>query len=281
MVIAFGVLIGLALGLTGSGGSIFAVPLLIYGLDVAPKNAIVISLTAVALTAAAGAIEGWYTRLVELRAALIFAAAGVMGAPIGVRLGGRSNDSVILVSFALLMLAVAAYMWLKATHMPLLTNVVRARYSGVGAHDAAAICRYMRDGKIRLNAPCGAALLGVGLLVGMMSGFFGVGGGFLIVPALMLITEMGIHRAVATSLVIIALIGLAGVASAAISGREIGWGLAGLFLIGGVFGMGLGRALASHLAGPTLQKLLAIAMVLLATFILIHSLDLLPQGVIL
>lgn len=281
MTIAFGVIMGLTLGLTGSGGSIFAVPLLIYGLDVAPKSAITISLAAVALTAAVGAVEGWYTRLVELRAALIFAAAGVAGAPIGVKFGGLVNSSAILVLFALLMLLVAAHMWFRATRRPLLAKVVRVRYSKGGASDAAAICRYMHDGRIRLNAPCGAALLGIGLLVGIMSGFFGVGGGFLIVPALMLITEMGIHRAVATSLVVITLVGLAGVASATGSGREIDWSLAGLFLIGGVFGMGLGRALASHLAGPALQKLLAVAMVLLAAFILIQNLGLLPQGGIL
>lgn len=278
MSVVFGVLVGLALGLTGGGGSIFAVPLLIYGLDVAPKSAIAISLATVALTAAVGALEGWHTRLVELRPALIFAAAGIIGAPGGVLLGGLIDDSVLLVAFAGLMLAVAVHMWFKATRTPLLANVVRARYGRDGMDEARAICRYMQDGQIRLNAPCGAALLGIGLVVGVLSGLFGVGGGFLIVPALMLITEMGIHRAVATSLVVIALVGLAGAASAASAGREITWGLTGLFLLGGILGMGLGRVLAQRLAGPALQKLFAAAMVLLAVFILIHSLDLLPQG---
>ena len=121
-------------------------------------------------------------------------------------------------------------------------------------------------------APCSAALAGVGLVVGVLSGFFGVGGGFLIVPALILITEMGIHRAVATSLLVITLIGLSGLGSAAVSGREVDWALTGLFVIGGVLGMFSGRVLARYLAGATLQFVFAVAMLATAAFIVVERL---------
>ena len=94
----------------------------------------------------------------------------------------------------------------------------------------------------------------------------------LIVPALILITEMGIHRAVATSLLVITLIGLSGLGSAAVSGREIDWALTGLFVIGGVLGMFSGRVLARYLAGATLQFVFAVAMLATAAFIVVERL---------
>jgi len=265
--ILFGVLVGLALGLTGGGGSIFAVPLLIYGLDVAPKSAVAISLGAVAITAAFGAIEGWFRGLVELRAALIFAVAGMAAAPLGVYIGGQVSDSLVVFSFAGLMMAVAIRMALQSRREPGQASVVRSKFADDAVNDPGTVCQYNPDGQLRLNAPCSAALAGVGLLVGVLSGFFGVGGGFLIVPALILITTMGIHRAVATSLLVITLIGLSGLGSAALSGREIDWALTGLFIVGGIGGMFSGRVLARFLAGATLQLVFSIAMICTALFI--------------
>ncbi|WP_123630049.1 sulfite exporter TauE/SafE family protein [Salinisphaera orenii] len=272
MGIVFGIVVGLALGLTGGGGSIFAVPLLIYGLDVAPASAVAISLGAVAITAAFGAAEGLYRGVVELRAALIFAVAGMLAAPLGVYIGGRVSDTLVVLSFAALMAVVAVRMGLKARRRPDESRVVRARLSAEAEGDAGTVCHYSNDGRLRLNAPCSAALAGVGLVVGVLSGFFGVGGGFLIVPALILITEMGIHRAVATSLLVITLIGLSGLGSAAVSGREIDWALTGLFVIGGVLGMFSGRVLARYLAGATLQFVFAVAMLATAAFIVVERL---------
>ena len=133
-------------------------------------------------------------------------------------------------------------------------------------------CRYSRDGRLRLNAPCSAALVVAGLVVGVLSGLFGVGGGFLIVPALMLITEMGIHRAVATSLAVITFIGLSGLGSAVVAGREIDWTLTGLFVLGGVLGMAAGRLLARYLTGATLQSVFALAMAAIAIGMLVQTL---------
>ncbi|MES1955240.1 sulfite exporter TauE/SafE family protein [Salinisphaera hydrothermalis] len=272
MAIIFGVLVGLALGLTGGGGSIFAVPLLIYALHVAPRDAVAISLIAVAVTAAAGAVEGAVRRVIELRAAAIFAAAGVACAPVGVWLGNRVPGEVTVVAFACLMLMVAVRMIIKSYSAPEQASVIRARVADDAAADAATVCRYSADGRLRLTARCSLALLGAGVLVGVLSGFFGVGGGFLIVPALMLITDMGIHRAVSTSLLVIALIGLSGVVSAVFAGRHIEPMLTSLFIIGGIVGMGAGRALAQYLAGRTLQLVFAIGMIVIGTVMLVQRL---------
>jgi len=270
MSIVFGIVVGLSLGLTGGGGSIFAVPLLIYGLGVAPKSAVAISLGAVAITSAFGAAEGGLRRVVEIRAGLIFAVAGMAASPLGVFIGNQVSNSVVLILFAGLMVVVAVRMALKARRQPGEASVVRGRFDREAAQDAGTICHYSTDGRLRLNGPCSAALLGAGVVVGVLSGFFGVGGGFLIVPALMIITEMGIHRAVATSLLVITLIGLSGLGSAVLSGRSIDWALTGLFIVGGVIGMFSGRVFARYLAGPTLQTLFAVAMLGTAAFIVVE-----------
>jgi uncharacterized membrane protein YfcA len=265
----FGMLVGLALGLTGGGGSIFAVPLLIYGMHVAPHAAVIVSLAAVGLTAFGGAVDGARARLVEFRPALIFAAGGVATAPLGVALGEQAPETVIVIGFALLMLLIAAQMWAHAGSRPTEARAVRA---GLGAGDnleAGPVCRYSEDGRMRLTAPCSAALAVGGLLVGVLSGFFGVGGGFLIVPALLLITQIGIHRAVATSLLVIALVGVAGVIASWWQGRAVAWDLAGLFALGGLAGMALGRLLAARLAGPVLQRLFAASMAAVGTLMLL------------
>jgi len=266
----FGVIVGLALGLTGGGGSIFAVPLLIYGLGVAPAAAIAISLIAVAATAATGAVEGMVRGVVELRAALILAVAGMLSAPLGVWLNGMASDQIIVLTFAMLMLVVAVRMLIRARGMPEQARIVRSRIADDALADRGTVCRYARDGRLRLNAPCSAALVVAGLAVGGLSGFFGVGGGFLIVPALVSITEMGIHRAVSTSLLVITLVGVSGVVSTIVAGRSIDWALAGLFIAGGLLGILGGRLLARRLAGATLQTVFAVAMLVIAAFMLLR-----------
>lgn len=267
----FGVLIGLALGLTGGGGSIFAVPLLIYGLDLPAPEAVAVSLGAVALTAAFGAVEAGWRGLIELRAGLIFAVAGVVSAPLGVQLGDRVSDTWIVSLFAAVMVVVAARMFVSARRAGDDTRVVRARPAANAHNDPGTVCHYSRDGRLRLNAPCSAALVAAGLVVGVMSGFFGVGGGFLIVPTLMLITEMGIHRAVSTSLLVITLVGLSGLASAVFAGRDMDWALTALFILGGLIGMAGGRSLSRYLAGPALQFIFALAMIAIAVFMLVKT----------
>lgn len=273
MTIVFGILVGLALGLTGGGGSILAVPLLIYGLGLGTKAAVSTSLAAVAVMAAVGASDAVRAGLVETRVALIFAATGMLAAPVGVIAGDVVSDAVIIIGFSLLMLIVGVRMLTRARSQPEESGVVRGGLlAAAGLAGGGAVCRYREDGVLRLNAPCSAVLAVVGLVVGFLSGFFGVGGGFLIVPALLLITQMSIHRAVATSLLVITLISISGVGAAIVTGRELPWAITGLFVIGGIAGMFLGRRLAARLAGPMLQQLFAVGIIFMGVGMLIAHL---------
>ena len=262
----FGMVVGVSLGLTGGGGSIFAVPLLVFGLAVRPREAVGISLAAVGATALVGGLRRLARGEVEVRTGLLFAAVGMEGAPAGSWLGGRVPEGVLLVLFAALMLAVAVRMWVQASLRPEETRAVRAA-SHAQAGEGGPSCRRDPDGRLYLTSRCFAVLVVAGLASGVLSGLFGVGGGFVIVPALVLVTGMGIHRAVATSLLVIALVSASGVASYVAAGRPLPLGLAGLFLAGGLAGMEAGTLLGRRLGGPGLQKLFASAMVAVAAFI--------------
>jgi uncharacterized membrane protein YfcA len=111
----------------------------------------------------------------------------------------------------------------------------------------------------------------VGLLTGILSGLFGVGGGFIIVPALVLVSGMAMHRAVATSLVVIALVSTSGVLSYLIAGRPLELILTGLFVVGGMVGMTLGTRWSRRLTGPVLQQGFAVVLVVVAAFVITQN----------
>jgi len=243
---------------------VFAIPLLVFGLGMKVHEAVTLSLATVAIVAAIGSISAARRRLVDFRAGGIFALAGIVAAPLGVMLGDRLEETTLLIAFGVLVIAVAASMWLKAGRNAANSRVVRATVYGQHADAAGAICQLNPDSAaLRLTAPCSVVLVLAGLLTGVLSGLFGVGGGFVIVPALTVVTQLSIHRAVATSLLVIALIGGSGVVSGFLAGREIAWLLAGVFLAGGVIGLFAGQRVANRLAGPTLRKTFAVAMVVL------------------
>lgn len=267
LAVACGGIVGIALGLTGGGGSIFAVPLLIYVLGLAPDQAVPISLVAVALTAIVGGVDSIRRRLAVWQPTVIFALGGVIGAPAGVLAARHVPDRMLLAGFALLAVTVGSLMWRAAQTFPAQASAVRARTYATGGGP---VCVLAPDGQLRFSAPCAAVLAVFGLGTGFMSGLFGIGGGFLIVPALVLVTRMGVHRAVATSLLIIAAIGTAGAASALVHG-QLAWHVLVPFAAGGGAAMIAGRMLAERLAGPRLQKGFAIAIVGVGLAMLLDS----------
>ena len=265
----FGLIIGFSLGLTGGGGSIFAVPLLVYGLAMPPHEAVGVSLVAVGTTALGGALIRLRRREVELKAAFLFGSAGIAGAPLGAILGAKLPTTFLLGGFALLMLLVAARMWFQAVRRPADTQQVRAGHAVLDTTSGPA-CRINPAGGLTLTSRCTIVLALSGLFTGFLSGLFGVGGGFLIVPALVLIASLPIQRAVPTSLLIIAIISTAGSASYLLAGRPLAPGVTLLFVLGGLGGMGLGGRLSRRLAGPQLQKLFATMMVSVAVYMLVR-----------
>ena len=205
-----GGLVGLSLGLFGGGGSILAVPLMVYVVGV-PEPHVAIGTSAIAVAANAAINLSNHARggTVIWSCALVFAAAGIIGAFGGSILGKMVDGQKLLALFALIMLVIAMLM-LKT----------RAR---VGASD------------VKMSMANMPAIVGLGLVTGSMSGFFGIGGGFLIVPALMLATGMSIMNAVSSSLVAVTAFGTTTALSYAWSGL-VSWSLAGLFVLGGIAG---------------------------------------------
>lgn len=261
----FGAVIGLSLGLTGGGGAIFAVPLLVYGIGLPAREAVPISLAAVGATSLVGFLHRWRWGDVEIRTGLWFAFAGMLGAPVGTWLAGLLPDAVLLLAFAGLMVFVAIRLWRQAAPTPL-----PAPQCAAAAQDGPA-CQRDATGALRLTSRCAVLLLVVGVLTGVLSGLFGVGGGFVIVPALVLFSGMPIHRAVGTSLLVIALVSVSGVAAQFWAGRALAPVVTVLFVAGGVAGLFAGQRISRRLSGPALQKTFVIAILAVAAFVIVRN----------
>jgi uncharacterized membrane protein YfcA len=223
-----GGVVGVILGLVGGGGSILAVPLLTYVVGVSsPHVAIGTSALAVSASAAGNLVPHWRAGMVKWRCAAVFSLAGVLGALAGAAAAKAIDGRSLLALFGVVMLVVGGLMLRKR--------------------------RSEGDPDVRLTKRSAPVLLpwllGIGFAVGLFSGFFGIGGGFLIVPGLMLATGMPLPMAIGTSLVAVSAFGAATAASYATSGL-IDWPLAGLFILGGVLGglagARLGKRLAEH-----------------------------------
>jgi uncharacterized membrane protein YfcA len=248
--LASGMLVGFSLGLVGGGGSILAVPLMVYVVGV-PDAHVAIGTSAVAVAANAAMNLSNHARGGSVRwsCALVFAGAGVAGAFAGSIAGKMIDGQKLLALFALLMLVIAALM-------------LKTR-SRIGVADA----RMSWD-----NTP---AVVGLGLATGTLAGFFGIGGGFLIVPALMLATGMSIMNAISSSLVAVTAFGLTTAASYAWSGL-ISWQLAGLFVAGGIAGGLIGTRSAQLLAGRrgALNIVFSVVIIAVALYMLARNLSL-------
>lgn len=264
----FGAVVGLSLGLTGGGGAIFAVPLLVYGLGVNAREAVAISLAAVGTTSFVGFLHRWKLGEVELRTGLLFAIAGMVGAPVGTWIASLIPETILLLSFAGLMLIVAGRLWYQASH-PILPGTACSPQEVADGPT----CRRDAAGVLILNSRCAVLLLCVGVLTGVLSGVFGIGGGFVIVPALVLFSGMSIHRAVGTSLMVIAMVSVSGVGSQVWAGRAIDPVVTSLFVAGGIAGLFAGQQIGRRLSGPTLQKVFVVAILSVAIFVIVRNLS--------
>ena len=264
--VVFGAVVGLSLGLTGTGGSIFAVPLLIYGLGVEPRAAIGASLVAIGATALVGFLQRLRAGLVDLRTGLLLAAASMPVVPVGTWLGAKVSEPVLLSLFALLMLVVALRMWRGAAAR----SVDKARLAN--PDEPGSDARQDPQGAPQWSRRSGLLVAAAGLAVGFLTGFFGVGGGLFIVPLLVLAGGMRIERAIGTTLLVMALVSSMGVASLIFSGRTLPWTTVGWFTGGSLLGMAVGSRLAARLSGPTLRRLFAGLVLLVALFVLFRNL---------
>jgi uncharacterized membrane protein YfcA len=247
--LASGALVGLLLAVFGGGGSVLAAPLLLYAVGVRdPHVAISTASAAVAANAAFNLIGHWRGGRVKWPCAITFAVAGLIGSFLGSTLAKMLPGGQLLLAFAVAMAAIA------------LSMLRRPKSEG--------------DPDVHINAILVARLAPLGLLTGFAAGFFGIGGGFLIVPGLMLATGMTMANATASSLVSVTIFGAATSLNYAASGL-VDWRLAGLLLLGGVLGGLAGLGFARRLAARALlaRRMFAGLVLLVAAYVAVRALS--------
>lgn len=265
IIVLLGFTVGVILALTGAGGGILAVPLLVFGAGLSMAEAGPIGLLAVGLAAALGAVMGLKSGTVRYKAATLIAGAGIICSPLGLWLAQRSPNRPLTIAFSFVLLYVAVRVFQRAMN----DGATHPSQENASMSKAPPPCQLDAErGKLRWTAPCARALALSGVVAGTLSGLLGVGGGFVMVPALQRCTNLATQSIVATSLAVIALVSIAGVAASAASGH-LQWAIALPFAAGALGGMIGGRLIAAKLSGPHLQKAFAIvsAMVAVALFI--------------
>lgn len=237
----FAALIGLALGTLGGGGSILTVPVFVYVLGIEPKRAIAMSLPVVGMAAAIGVVSHWRAGNVHLRTATIFGAVAMAGSYAGARASVWFSARAQLLILGTVMLAAALSMFRNAARdEPPTTSE---------------------------GPPHPALLLAVGLGVGLLTGLIGIGGGFLIVPALVILGRVPMKAAVGTSLLVIALNAASGYLGHHGHG-DIPWGFVVRFTAVAIVGILAGSGLVHHIPTRQLKRAFAVLLVIIGVLVL-------------
>ena len=243
--LALGLVIGLAVGTLGGGGSVLAVPVFVYVLGQGPHEATTASLVVVTAGALAGGIRHHRAGRVCWRHAALFTAAAVPGIAAGTLAASAVRGTVLLGLFALLMLGAAVGIWRRAS----------ARDGGA---EACPPIRVERD-------------LAAGILIGFATGFFGVGGGFLVVPTLAMALAFSLRPAVGTSLVIVTLTSLFGLAAHLLDGRSIDLGVTLAMALACAFGAAAGAGWTERLPARELRRGFAALVAGVAVYLLVST----------
>lgn len=256
-----GFLIGLSLGALGGGGSILAVPVLVYVAGQDAKAATATSLVLVTMTSIVGLLPHHHAGRVRIAPGALFGAAGVGGAIVGSKLNEQADPDVLLLLFAGVMLAAAAGMWRSA-------NRRRAQLATRSAGAAAATAPVVTT--VHLDVATVAKVLAAGTAVGLLTGFFGVGGGFVIVPMLVLALGFSMPEAVGTSLLVIVINSLVSLAMRAGAGG-IEWSVILPFAVSSMAGVLVGGRLAGTREPTSLQRAFVVLLVVVAVYTAISS----------
>ncbi|GEO97455.1 sulfite exporter TauE/SafE family protein [Kocuria turfanensis] len=238
------VVIGLSLGLLGGGGSILTVPILTYVAGLDPKEAIAASLFVVGVTSAVSAITHARNGRVKWRTGLVFGATGMAGAFAGGLAGSRIPGTVLMMAFALMMIATSLAM-------------IRGRKNKASR---------THDGELPI-----LKVIAEGLVVGLVTGLVGAGGGFLVVPALALLGGLSMPVAVGTSLVVIAMKSFAGLAGY-LTTVTLDWALVGAVTVAAIAGSIAGARLAGRIPEAALRKGFGVFVLVMGVFVLTQEL---------
>jgi len=252
LTLVLAVSVGLALGTLGGGGSILTVPLLTYIAGMPPKEAIAASLLIVGVTSLSSLVVHARHRRVRWRTGLIFGAAGMVGAFAGGLIGGQLPGAVLMVAFAIMMIATAIAM---VTRKPRRDTDQPTADAGTERAHSLPMLRTMLEG----------------IVVGLITGIVGAGGGFLVVPALVLLGGLSMPVAVGTSLLVIAMKSFAGLAGY-LTTVTLDWPLVAAVTAMAVLGALLGARLSGRIPADALQKVFGVFVLLTGTLVLVIEL---------
>lgn len=247
--VGLGALIGVLLGLLGGGGSILAVPALVYGMNLGIQQAIPISLVVVATASAVGVLPKIRAGQVRWRMAGIFAAAGVPATVLGSAISRHLPEPALLIGFAVVMVVAGIRML--------------ADQGNTGT-----ACE-VRAGQVNWRR-CLPRSIGAGLLVGVLTGLFGVGGGFLIIPALVVVLGVEMSTAIGTSLLIIVANSVAGIFSH-LEGLSVDWSVAGVFVAAAMVASLVTGYFGTKVDTDRLQRWFAYLVFVVAAFVLVDT----------
>ncbi len=245
---ALAALVGISLGLMGGGGSILTVPIFVYVLGYDPKLAIAMSLPVIGITSLAGAAGHWRAGNVHLRTAVTFGVIAMVGAFAGARAARLLSGGVQLALLAVIMLLAAMMMFRSAQRTPI---------DGGGSET------HSRDMPVALLVP-------VALAVGVITGLVGIGGGFLVVPALVLLARAPMKQAVGTSLLVIAMNSLSGFAGY-IGQVQVPWLFVSIFTTIAVAGILVGTWGTRYVSPRALKQGFAVFLVVMGSFMLYRN----------
>jgi hypothetical protein len=245
--------IGLSLGLMGGGGSVLALPVLVYVMGVSPKSAIAMTLVIVGTVSLLGLIPHWRAGNVNLKTAAVFGSATMLGTFIGAKIATLPmvTDTFQMMLFAVVMLLAAVFM-IRRSMQPLKPDDPLAAYPKP-------VCRY-----------CWIWLLSEGMGVGILTGLVGVGGGFAIVPALVLLAKIPMKQAIGTSLLIIIANSITGFLGY-LGHVSLDWHLMISFIFAASLGTLPGAYLARFVSAQKLQKIFGYFLLAVATFVLVQN----------
>jgi uncharacterized membrane protein YfcA len=246
---ALGVFVGILMGLTGAGGGILSVPLLVFAFHMPISQAGPIALTAVALSAGLGAAIGLSSKVLRYKAAVFMAIFGLILSPLGLWVAQRAPNTPMLLIFSGVLIYVSSKMFIQATQTiagkaPKLIKPPPCQLD-------------MSIGKLIWTVPCARSLMLAGACAGFLSGLLGVGGGFIIVPSLKKFTDLPMKAIVATSLGVLAIVSGGGAAISLLSGT-LDFTIAAPFAIGSLAGLLIGKVLEKNISGPRVQQIFSV-----------------------
>jgi uncharacterized protein len=256
LAIPIGLLIGLSLGALGGGGSILTVPALVYLLGQDTHAATTGSLLIVGITALAGMAAHHRAGRVRVAQGLVFGVLGIAGSYVGSRLSATVSPAALLAAFSLLMLVVAAVMFSRSRRHKGVTRATEVDEGPIITLRPSFVCACPRAAKVLLTATA----------VGLLTGFFGVGGGFAVVPALVLVLGFSMPVAVGTSLLVISINSVSALIARMGHGLTLDWALIGAFTIAAIIGSLLGGRVTSRVHPRLLSRAFALLLVAVALY---------------